>query len=167
MFFGTEDEPEAYFIQLEDCGHIIEYTAMDQYMGMDDNQQANEGEQVAIKLKECPKCRTPIRKNLRYGSHINRSLAEIEMVKLKINGPQKDIEEHRKALQKQWADHLRNGSPRGIHEHQRQTVKILSHSKGSVGAGKQDGFPSKSCKAEEDTKEKYVIQAKLQIGEVC
>ncbi|XP_032369209.1 NFX1-type zinc finger-containing protein 1 isoform X2 [Etheostoma spectabile] len=106
IFFGTEDEPEAFFIQLEDCGHIIEYTAMDQYMGMDDIQLANGGEQVAIKLKECPKCRTPIRKNLRYGSHINRSLSEIEMVKVKINGRQEDIEEHRKALQNQWEDNL-------------------------------------------------------------
>ncbi|CAK6952727.1 NFX1-type zinc finger-containing protein 1 [Scomber scombrus] len=106
IFFGNEDDPEAHFIQLEDCGHIIEYTAMDIYMGMDDNQQANEGEQVAIKLKECPRCRTPIRKNLRYGSHINRSLAEIEMVKEKINGNQKDIEKHKRALQKQWNDNL-------------------------------------------------------------
>ncbi|KAM9361314.1 NFX1-type zinc finger-containing protein 1 [Symphorus nematophorus] len=104
IFFGTEDDPESYFIQLEDCGHIIEHTAMDTYMQMDDNQQANEGEQVAIKLKECPKCRTPIRKNLRYGSHINSRLAEIEMVKAKINGNQADIEEHRKTLQKQWEE---------------------------------------------------------------
>ncbi|XP_068451312.1 NFX1-type zinc finger-containing protein 1 [Clinocottus analis] len=103
IFFGTEDEPEAFFIQLEDCGHIIEYTAMDQYMGMDANQRASE-EDVGIKLKECPKCKTPIRKNLRYGSHINRCLAEIEMVKVKINGCEANIEEHRKSLQKQWAD---------------------------------------------------------------
>lgn len=93
IFFGTEDDPEAYYIQLEDCGHIIEYTAMDKYMGVDDAE-------VAIKLKECPKCLTPVRKNLRYGSHINRSLAEIELVKAKIIGQQADIEEHRNALQK-------------------------------------------------------------------
>ncbi|KAM7422964.1 hypothetical protein PAMA_010818 [Pampus argenteus] len=104
IFFGTEDDPEACFIQLEDCGHIIEYTAMDIYMGMDDINQANE--QVAIKLKECPKCRTPIRKNLRYGYHINRSLAEIEMVKKKINGNHADIEKHRVALQEQWKDNF-------------------------------------------------------------
>lgn len=73
-------------------------------MGMDDSQQADAGEQVAIKLKECPRCRTPIRKNLRYGSQINSSLAEIEMVKMKINGRQADIEEHRKALQNQWEE---------------------------------------------------------------
>ncbi|XP_071379095.1 NFX1-type zinc finger-containing protein 1 [Centroberyx affinis] len=104
IFFGTEDDPEAYFIQLEDCGHLIESTAIDRYMGMDDNQPAHEEEQVAIKLKECPKCRTPIRKNLRYGSHINRSLAEIEKVKEKINGNQTDIAEQRMALKKQWRD---------------------------------------------------------------
>ncbi|KAM6946973.1 NFX1-type zinc finger-containing protein 1 isoform 1-T1 [Lycodopsis pacificus] len=104
IFFGTEDEPEAYFIQLEDCEHFFEYTAMDRYM--DANQQANEGEDEAIKLKECPKCTVPIRKNLRYGSHINRCLAEIEMVKVKMNGCQADIDEHRETLHKQWADNL-------------------------------------------------------------
>uniref|UniRef100_A0A3Q4GFY5 Zinc finger, NFX1-type containing 1 n=1 Tax=Neolamprologus brichardi TaxID=32507 RepID=A0A3Q4GFY5_NEOBR len=106
IFFGTENEPDAYFIQLEDCKHIIEYTAMDIYMGMDDNNQANEVEQVAIKLKECPKCRTPIRNNLRYGSQINRSLEEIEMVKEKINGQQSDIEKKKEALQTQWCENL-------------------------------------------------------------
>ncbi|XP_072237874.1 NFX1-type zinc finger-containing protein 1 isoform X2 [Leuresthes tenuis] len=106
IFFGTEDEPEAYFIQLEDCGHIIESTAMDHFMGLGDNSQANEGEEVAIKLKECPKCKTPIRKNLRYGSHINRCLTEIEMVKKKINGHQLNIEEQRKDLQNQWKENL-------------------------------------------------------------
>lgn len=105
IFFGTEDDPEAYFIQLQDCGHIIEHTAMDIYMNMDDNQQANE-EVMAIKLKECPKCRTPIRKNQRYGSHINRCLAEIEMVKMKINGNQMDIEEHTETLQTRWEENL-------------------------------------------------------------
>ncbi|XP_061584227.1 NFX1-type zinc finger-containing protein 1, partial [Cololabis saira] len=102
IFFGTEDEPEARFIQLEDCKHIVEATAMDQYMTMDDKGQENEGEQVAIKLKECPKCKTPIRKNLRYGSHINRSLAEIEMVKEKINGRRSDIEEKKRTLMSEW-----------------------------------------------------------------
>ncbi|CAJ1050338.1 NFX1-type zinc finger-containing protein 1 isoform X2 [Xyrichtys novacula] len=102
IFFGTEDDPEASFIQLEDCGHIIEYTAMDTYMGMDVDQQADDREKVVIKLKECPKCKTPIRKNLRYGSHINSSLAEIEMVKVKINGDQADLTEHRLMLKNQW-----------------------------------------------------------------
>lgn len=75
---------------------------MDTYMGMDGNQQDNEEVQVAIKLKECPKCRTPIRKNIRYGTHINCSLAEIEKVKEKLNGRQKDVTEQRQALGKLW-----------------------------------------------------------------
>ena len=81
---------------------------MDTYMGMDDNRQANEEEEVAIKLKDCPKCRTPIRKNLRYGTHINRSLTEIEKVKEKINGCPTDIAQKKLALQEQWAEARRN-----------------------------------------------------------
>ncbi|XP_072308696.1 NFX1-type zinc finger-containing protein 1-like [Eucyclogobius newberryi] len=103
IFFGFEQEEDALFIQLQDCGHIIERRAMDQYMEMDERQQENE-EQVAIKLKECPKCRTPIRKNLRYGSHINRCLAEIELVKQKIAGNQEDIQAKTLALRKLWRE---------------------------------------------------------------
>lgn len=106
IFFGTEDEPDAYFIQLEDCGHLFDYRGMDKYMGLDDDNHANQGEQVAIKLKECPRCRTPVRKNLRYGSQINRSLREIEMVKEKINGQQSDIEKYRATLIGQWKQNL-------------------------------------------------------------
>ncbi|XP_031682929.1 NFX1-type zinc finger-containing protein 1-like isoform X2 [Oncorhynchus kisutch] len=99
IFFGTEDDVEACFIQLEDCGHLFESTSMDTYMGMDENQQA-----TGIKLKECPKCRTPIRRNLRYGAHVNRSLVEIEKVKEKINGTQSDIEAQKVVLKQQWID---------------------------------------------------------------
>lgn len=79
---------------------------MDIYMEVDDDAQTNGGEEVAIKLKECPKCRTPIRKNRRYGSHINRCLAEIEMVKWKIHGNPLHIEEQRAALGKIWGEHF-------------------------------------------------------------
>uniref|UniRef100_A0A7N6AWJ7 RZ-type domain-containing protein n=1 Tax=Anabas testudineus TaxID=64144 RepID=A0A7N6AWJ7_ANATE len=106
IFFGTEEDPEAHFVQLEDCGHIFEYTALDKWVTDTDTQSVNEEREVAIKLKECPKCRTPIRKNLRYGSHINHSLREIEMVKSKICGLQADIEKHNNALQKQWKENL-------------------------------------------------------------
>ena len=100
IFFGSEDDPEAYFIQLEDCGHIVESKAMDTYMEMD--QKSEDNKQMVIKLKECPRCRTPIRRNLRYGSHINRSLAEIEKVKEKINGHKIDIETKRNTIKVQW-----------------------------------------------------------------
>ncbi|XP_017560739.2 NFX1-type zinc finger-containing protein 1 isoform X2 [Pygocentrus nattereri] len=97
IFFGSEDEPDACFIQLEDCGHIIESTAMDHYMGMDKDEEADL-DQRAIRLKECPKCRKPIRRNVRYGAHVNRSQAEIDRVKVKIIGLQSDITQKQKDL---------------------------------------------------------------------
>ncbi|CAL8339331.1 unnamed protein product [Lota lota] len=117
IFFGFEDDPEAYFIQLEDCGHIVESKAMDTYMEMD--QQSEDNEQMVIKLKECPRCRTPIRRNLRYGSHINRSLAEIEKVKEKINGHKIDIETKSNTLKVQWETnrHLLTHLPNICNEH--------------------------------------------------
>lgn len=98
IFFGNEDEPDACFIQLEDCKHVIESSGMDQYMSMDANEGADL-DQRAIRLKECPRCRTPIRRNVRYGAHINRSLAEIEKVKEQINGLQSDIQKKQSELQ--------------------------------------------------------------------
>uniref|UniRef100_A0A8C2BR21 Zinc finger, NFX1-type containing 1 n=1 Tax=Cyprinus carpio TaxID=7962 RepID=A0A8C2BR21_CYPCA len=97
IFFGNEDDPDACFIQLDDCKHLFEATGMDQYMNLDEDQGA-ELDQRAIRLKDCPRCRTPIRRNLRYGTHINRSLAAIEMVKEKINGPPDVIKQKQEVL---------------------------------------------------------------------
>ncbi|XP_035678893.1 NFX1-type zinc finger-containing protein 1-like [Branchiostoma floridae] len=72
--FGTEDEPDARFVLLEDCGHVLEVGGMDYWM--DETSKT-------IQLKTCPKCRTPIRYNLRYGNTIKRTLAKIEIVKNK------------------------------------------------------------------------------------
>ena len=103
IFFGTEGDAEAHFIQLEDCRHIFEYTAMDKYMGVNDKEQANK-EVGAITLKRCPRCQTPIRRNVRYKSHINRNLAVIEMAKVKVNGHPLDVKKHRKALTELWKE---------------------------------------------------------------
>ncbi|XP_061486653.1 NFX1-type zinc finger-containing protein 1 isoform X2 [Rhineura floridana] len=83
IFFGCEDEPDARFVQLEDCSHIFETQGMDCYM------EGEEGE--AVKLKVCPRCQTPIRKNLRYGTMVKRSLAEVEVVKGRIQGSPAEI----------------------------------------------------------------------------
>ncbi|GAB5569115.1 NFX1-type zinc finger-containing protein 1 [Prionailurus iriomotensis] len=85
IFFGFEDEPDARFVQLEDCSHIFEVQALDFYM----NEQKDD--EVAIKLKVCPICQVPIRKNLRYGTSIKRRLEEIEIVKEKIQGSAGEI----------------------------------------------------------------------------
>ncbi|KAG1963351.1 NFX1-type zinc finger-containing protein 1 [Pimephales promelas] len=113
IFFGNEDEPDACFIQLEDCRHLFEAKGMDQYMSLDED-QASGLDQRAIKLKECPRCRTPIRRNLRYGTHINRSLAAIEMVKEKINGLPDVIKQKQEVLRLQLVEqiNLKNHLPK-------------------------------------------------------
>ncbi|NXD26029.1 ZNFX1 protein, partial [Spelaeornis formosus] len=91
IFFGFEDDPDARFVQLEDCGHVFESQGLDHYMDEDDG---------VVKLKVCPLCQTPIRKNLRYGSSVKRQVEEIEQVKQKIQGPAQEIESNRQRL---WA----------------------------------------------------------------
>ncbi|NWS74149.1 ZNFX1 protein, partial [Crotophaga sulcirostris] len=90
IFFGFEEDPDARFVQLEDCGHAFESQGLDHYMDQDDD---------VIKLKVCPLCQTPIRKNLRYGTIVKRQLHEIEKVKEKIQGPAQEIESSRQRLQ--------------------------------------------------------------------
>ncbi|KAH0619379.1 hypothetical protein JD844_003897 [Phrynosoma platyrhinos] len=85
IFFGFEDEPGARFVQLEDCGHVFETQGLDCYMD-DAGEEEAEGQSMAVKLKVCPACQTPIRKNLRYGVLVKKSLAEVELVKSKIRG---------------------------------------------------------------------------------
>ena len=36
---------------------------------------------TTIQLKQCPRCRVAIRRNLRYGTIINQLLADVEQVK--------------------------------------------------------------------------------------
>ncbi|NXP55776.1 ZNFX1 protein, partial [Heliornis fulica] len=82
IFFGFEEDLGARFVQLEDCGHVFESQGLDLYMDEDDD---------VIKLKVCPMCQTPIRRNLRYGTIVKRWLDEIEKVKEKIQGSAKEI----------------------------------------------------------------------------
>lgn len=90
MIFGTEDEPDARFVQLEDCGHVIEVTGLDRWMDQENNE---------IGMKVCPKCKTPIRRNLRYGAVIKRQLADVEEVKAKLAGDAKTIGDNRRAVE--------------------------------------------------------------------
>ncbi|XP_068006238.1 NFX1-type zinc finger-containing protein 1 isoform X1 [Melanerpes formicivorus] len=104
IFFGFEEDPDARFVQLEDCGHVFESQGLDHYMDEDDD---------VVKLKVCPMCQTPIRKNLRYGTTVKRRLDEIEKVKEKIQGPAQEIEANRQRLQVTLAgsDVLRRSLP--------------------------------------------------------
>ena len=87
IVFGDEDEPDAKFVLLEDCKHIIESNALDQWMDQTDDAT------TTIQLKRCPHCRTPIRKSFRYGSIINNALNDIETVKKRMLGNQNQVKE--------------------------------------------------------------------------
>ena len=83
VFFGTEEEPDARFIQLADCGHLIEVEGMDQWMKTAEGSE--DGKAVDIQLKKCPKCQVPIRTSLRYGNIVKNILANMEAIKRKIH----------------------------------------------------------------------------------
>ena len=80
--FGKEDDEDARFVELADCGDVIEVTAMDRWM--DQAQADDDGKAVDVQLKRCPKCRTPIRTSLRYGNIVKKILADFEKIKQKI-----------------------------------------------------------------------------------
>ena len=86
IFLGSEDEPNARFVQLEDCGHIFEVSDLDHWMDQQDNDST-------IKFKCCPRCSISIRRNLRYGNIIKQTLFDLEEVKKQISGADKNRNE--------------------------------------------------------------------------
>ena len=97
LFFGNEDEEDARFLVLEDCLHIFEVSGFDQWMDVQQGGRENTGK---IQLPFCPKCKEPIRKNLRYGTIVKRGLIDVEKVKVKM------IYEMRKHLSKNCSEIL-------------------------------------------------------------
>ena len=83
IFFGTEDEEGARFIQLKDCEHVFEMSGLDQWM-----ESQNAAESQLIKFIECPKCKTPIRRSLRYGNIIKKTINDMERIKILNLNPQ-------------------------------------------------------------------------------
>ena len=78
ILFGDEDEEDALFIELQDCSHIIEVKGLDNWIQQDS--QASSGSSQ-VQFKTCPKCKTPIRKSLRYGNIIKKVLSDVEGIK--------------------------------------------------------------------------------------
>jgi hypothetical protein len=78
IIFGNEHKKCARFVELEDCGHIIEVTGLDQWM------KSNHNKSTLIQLKKCPKCSVEIRQTPRYGNIIKETLNHIEEVKSEI-----------------------------------------------------------------------------------
>ena len=82
IYFGNEDDPNARFVELADCGHVFEVERMDEWM--DQAETTLDGKPVDVQLKLCPKCSVPIRTSLRYGSIVKKIFADVERVKQKI-----------------------------------------------------------------------------------
>uniref|UniRef100_A0A2S2NW97 NFX1-type zinc finger-containing protein 1 n=2 Tax=Schizaphis graminum TaxID=13262 RepID=A0A2S2NW97_SCHGA len=72
ILFGYEDEPNARFVYLEDCKHTIESRGLEQWI----NQNNEE-----IVQKQCPMCKMPILKTMRFKNHVKsvqKDICEIE-----------------------------------------------------------------------------------------
>ena len=78
IFFGYEDEEDARFIELEECKHLIEVTACDEWMTQKDETGPSE-----VQFKTCPKCKSQIRKSRRYGNIIKQTLDDYDSIKKK------------------------------------------------------------------------------------
>ncbi len=75
--FGTETKDDARFIQLEDCGHVLEVSGLDRLM------QRHDVGDKAIQFQKCPKpgCGTLIRCSLRYGNIIKGTIYAMNKIK--------------------------------------------------------------------------------------
>ena len=98
VFFGPEDEEGARFVQLADCPHLIHAESLDKWV-------ADDLVKGAVRLPECPVCKTPIRKTLRYNSVINGHLKTVEKVKEKLRG--EEAKRHRNKLMEEIQQKLK------------------------------------------------------------
>ena len=97
IFFGTEEDDDARFIQLTDCGHIFEVTSLDKWMNLEiassvnENNESRNENNTEIALKCCPKCKNPIMTMNRYGNQIKAQLATIDNIKSQVTGSYKNF----------------------------------------------------------------------------
>lgn len=78
-----EDEAGAMFVELIDCGHVIERKELNQCMTRYEGSQ-NEKKDIEIKQRRCPKCSTPIFCNLCNANIVRDAIADFEAVNRRI-----------------------------------------------------------------------------------
>jgi len=74
---------------LEDCKHVLEATGLEQWMAQTDGE---------IKLKDCPKCKTPIAKTQRFMNMVKKVYQDVQRVKKRVFGNMREIEASRDEL---------------------------------------------------------------------
>ncbi|KAK4872927.1 hypothetical protein RN001_014956 [Aquatica leii] len=92
IFFGDEDEENARFVVLNECGHVFESTGIDTWL------EGDEEDQGKIAPKCCPRCKTILTSTQRYSDHIKKSLLSLSKVKEKYFGTQSDNDRRRVEL---------------------------------------------------------------------
>ena len=78
-FFGTEDDDDARFIELQDCKHIFEVSGLDKWVKSMESTDTDQ----PVQFKRCPSCRVEIRRHLRYGNIVKQILLDLEQIKRK------------------------------------------------------------------------------------
>ena len=78
-FFGTEDDDDARFIELQDCKHIFEVSGLDKWVKSMESTDTDQ----PVQFKRCPSCRVEIRQHLRYGNIVKQTLLDLEQIKRK------------------------------------------------------------------------------------
>ena len=93
IFFGTEDEEDAVFIQLEDCVCIFEVTGFDNYV------KTNIDNNNGIMSLKCPRCSTRITTSSRYCNELRLINNDIGNVFKTMRDMEESIDCHRKRSQ--------------------------------------------------------------------
>ena len=76
LLFGNKHDEGAHFVLLEDCGHILEVTSLDQWM--------NQGDECKeLNWKCCPQCKAPVLKTVRYANIAKQIMHHMNAIKQK------------------------------------------------------------------------------------
>ncbi|XP_008187018.2 NFX1-type zinc finger-containing protein 1 [Acyrthosiphon pisum] len=87
IVFGYEDEPDARYVYLEDCKHTVESKGLEQWISQNN-------EEIAI--KQCPMCKMPILKTLRFKNHVKSVQKDICEIVTKLSGGRDQLADNQK-----------------------------------------------------------------------
>lgn len=93
ILFGSEDEEDARFVLLEDCGHVIEATGLQSWISQSNHE---------IGMICCPRCKNPIYNNRRNFEFVLESYKNVNEVKRQYF--KKDPKQHVNDVKKLSAD---------------------------------------------------------------
>lgn len=86
--FGYEAE-DARYVLLNDCNHVIENTALEQWLKSDDEH---------VSFKKCPRCKTAIKTTTRFSDYTKKSMNDVSTAKLILHGTQSENDAKRREL---------------------------------------------------------------------